>query len=179
MEFNLEHTITVLSNTPALVRRMLADMPEECIRGNEGEGTWNPFDVLGHFIHGETTDWIPRTRIILSDAADKTFETFDRFAQFRNSKDKSLEQLLNEFESLRKENIRALLGFNITPQDLQREGNHPALGKVTLAQLLSTWVVHDLDHLGQVLRVVAKQHRATVGPWAEYLSILSWKSLAG
>lgn len=176
MEFDLNHAVTVLSKTPGLVRRMLADLPDEWIRSNEGENTWSPFDVVGHFIQGEKTDWIPRARIILSDATDRTFKSFDRFAQFQNSNGKSLEQLLNEFESLRGENIKTLLGFNITPKDLQREGNHPALGTVTLAQLLSTWVVHDLDHLGQILRVVGKQHRAAVGPWVEYLSILDWKS---
>lgn len=175
MELDLEHTATVLSKTPSLARAMLAGLPQECIRGNEGDNTWNPFDVIGHFIQGERTDWIPRARLILSDSEDKTFEKFDRFAQFRNSEGKSLEQLLTEFEQLREQNIKTLRSFNITEKDLKREGIHPALGKVNLAQLLATWVVHDLDHLAQILRVVAKQHHDNVGPWKAYLSILSWK----
>ena len=176
MDFNLEDAIEILGRTPALLRGMLDGAPEVWIRGNEGENTFAPFDVVGHLIHGDRTDWIPRARIILSDQQNKTFVPFDRFAQFDRSAENSLSQLLDEFQSLRQENLETLRGFHLAAADLQREGVHPSLGKVTLAQLLSTWVVHDLDHLGQVVRVMAKQYSKAVGPWSAYLSILSWKT---
>ncbi|HEX5168048.1 MAG TPA: DinB family protein, partial [Cyclobacteriaceae bacterium] len=139
---------------------------------NEGGQSWSAYDIVGHLIHGEKTDWIPRTEIILSDKQEKAFEPFDRFAQFEASKGKSLNQLLDEFRMLRKKNVEYLRSKNITKMDLEKKGIHPAFGEVTLSQLLSTWVVHDLNHISQVSRVMAKQYKEEVGPWIEYLRIL-------
>ena len=176
MSSDLERTISVLGNTPAVLRALLSQLPEEWLRRNEGDKTWSPFDVVGHLIHGEKTDWIPRARIILSDIDDKTFVPFDRFAQFKESEGKSPEELLEEFETLRTQNLNALRSFNLTERDLSKEGIHPALGSVSLGQLLATWMVHDLDHLAQIIRVIAKQNRQATGPWSKYLSVLEWKN---
>ncbi|HEY0171906.1 MAG TPA: DinB family protein [Pyrinomonadaceae bacterium] len=172
MRFNLEHATDLLSRTPAVIRTMLGDLPAEWLSGNEGEQTWSPFDVVGHLIHGERTDWIPRVRLILRDAEPEPFEPFDRFAQFEASRGKSLEELLGTFAELRSENLRALRGLNIAAGDLERRGRHPELGEVTLEELLATWVVHDLDHIAQIARTMAKQYGAAVGPWKAYLSVL-------
>lgn len=172
MEFNLDHAIPVLSQTPRTVRSMLGELPLEWIEKNEGPETWSPYDIVGHLIHGEKTDWIPRMEIILSDGSNKKFEPFDRFAQFRDSRGKTLHQLLDEFESLRKENIAKLRAKNLKVADFSKTGMHPAFGEVSLAQLLSTWVAHDLNHIAQIARVMAKQYQAEVGPWVEYLRIL-------
>jgi hypothetical protein len=131
------------------------------------------FDVVGHLIHGEQTDWIPRARIILQHGASRTFEPFDRTAQLQVSREKSLDQLLDEFSSLRADNLAALAGFRLGPKELALEGRHPELGLVTLRQLLSTWVAHDLDHLVQVSRVMARCYADEVGPWRAYLRVLS------
>lgn len=141
---------------------------------NEGENTWSPFDVLGHLVHGEKTDWIPRISIILSDAEDKTFEPYDRFAQFEMSKEKTLKELLIDFETLRKDNINYLKTRNLSEKKLALVGNHPELGPVTISQLLAAWVVHDLGHIAQVSRVMAKQYEEEVGPWPKYLTILNY-----
>lgn len=172
MRFNLEHATDILSRTPAVLATMLGNLPDEWVSGNEGGQTWSPFDVVGHLIHGERTDWIPRARIILRSEEPETFETFDRFAQFEESRGKSLEELLRTFAGLRSESLRALRELNVTPGDLARRGKHPELGEVTLGELLATWVVHDLDHIAQVTRTMAKQYRAAVGPWTAYLSVL-------
>jgi hypothetical protein len=172
MRFNLEHATELLSRTPDVLRTMLADLPAEWVSGNEGEQTWSPFDVVGHLIHGERTDWIPRARMILRSEEPETFETFDRFAQFEESRGKSLEELLGTFSELRSENLRALRELNVTASDLRRRGKHPELGEVTLEELLATWVVHDLDHVAQITRTMAKQYREAVGPWTAYLSVL-------
>ncbi|MET0624285.1 MAG: DinB family protein [Pyrinomonadaceae bacterium] len=172
MRFNLEHAADLLSRTPAVLVTMLRDLPAEWVSGNEGEQTWSPFDVVGHLIHGEHTDWMPRVRLILRSEEPETFETFDRFAQFEASRGKSLEELLGTFAELRAENLRALRELNITASDLERRGNHPELGEVTLEELLATWVVHDLDHIAQITRTMAKQYKAAVGPWTAYLSVL-------
>jgi len=174
MKFDPDHAIAVLSQTPATLRSLLGNLPSDWIEGNEGPETWNPYDVIGHLIHGEKTDWIPRMEIILSDGANRKFEPFDRFAQFENSRGKPLQQLLDELEALRKENIEKLRAKNLHATDLMRTGIHPAFGEVTLAQLLATWVVHDLDHVAQIARVMAKQYKAEVGSWVEYLKILRW-----
>jgi hypothetical protein len=139
---------------------------------NEGDNTWSPFDVIGHLIHGEKTDWIIRAKIILADGPIKEFESFDRFAQFENSKGKTLNQLLDEFEMLRVQNLEQLRSMNISIKDLSLEGTHPQFGKVTLKELLATWATHDLGHIAQISRVMAKQYKAEVGPWIEYLGIL-------
>jgi hypothetical protein len=163
----------LLQRTPVVLTAVLYDLPERLLTSNEGDGTWSPFDVLGHLIHGEKTDWIPRTRMILEHGESRPFDPFDREAMFQSSKGKSIDSLLKEFSDLRKENLLKLQEMNLTSEDLGRKGTHPALGTVTLGQLLATWVVHDLDHTAQILRVISKQHDSLVGPWKEYLRILS------
>lgn len=172
MRFDLVHATDLLSRTPATLESMLGNLPAEWVSANEGEQTWAPFDVLGHLIHGERTDWLPRARLILQSGESEAFEPFDRFAQFEASKGKSLGELLDTFAELRSGNVRALDGLNITAEDLDRRGRHPELGVVTLGELLATWVVHDLDHIAQVARTMAKQYREAVGPWQAYLSVL-------
>jgi hypothetical protein len=173
MEFDLKKSIDILSRTPYVLETLLDGINEEWIQTNEGEDTWNPFDIVGHLIHGDRTDWITRIEIILSDNPNKKFDSFDRFAQFEESKGKNLKQLLEEFKVLRKENIAVLKSKNINSQDLAKKGIHPAFGEVTLKQLLATWTTHDLGHLGQIARVMAKQYTQEVGPWKQYLPILS------
>ena len=172
MSFDLDRSIEILVRTPEVLNAMLNNISSKWTSVNEGGESWSAYDVIGHLIHGEKTDWIPRMEIILSNMEQKTFEPFDRFAQFEDSKGKSLTQLLDEFKSLRKKNIETLRSKNITEKDLGRKGIHPAFGEVTLGQLLSTWVVHDLNHLAQISRVMAKQYKEEVGPWVEYLRIL-------
>ena len=172
MAHTLEHTIAVLSRTPSTMNAMLRDLPEEWIHRNEGDGTFSAFDVIGHLIHGDRTDWIPRARIILEHGDTKPFEKFDRLAQVRESKGKSLPQLLDEFARIRAEKLDELRALNLKPQDFERRGRHPALGIVTLSQLLATWAVHDLTHLHQISRVMAHQYREVVGPWTRYLGVM-------
>jgi uncharacterized damage-inducible protein DinB len=169
---HLHELIPILNKTPETIQVLLHDLPESWTHTNEGLDTWSPYDVVGHLIHGEKTDWIPRMEIILSDRDDKTFQPFDRFAQFQDSQGKTLSQLLEEFAQLRKKNLDILTQKNLTDSDLQKKGMHPALGEVTLGQLLSTWVVHDLNHLAQISRVMAHQYKKEVGPWEAYLGIL-------
>jgi uncharacterized damage-inducible protein DinB len=151
---------------------MLRDLPDAWVRGNEGPDTWSAFDILGHLIHGEETDWVPRARIILEHGESRAFEPFDRFAQFEKSAGKSLTELLEQFESLRKQNLDALDRLTITTDQLALRGMHPELGSVTLGQLLATWVAHDLSHVAQATRVLCKQYSEAVGPWKQYLPIL-------
>ena|SRR5437899_5227367 len=172
MRFDLDEAIAVLARTPGALRASLSGLPAAWIQGNEGPGTWTPFDVVGHLIHGERTDWIPRARIILEHGPARAFERFDRVAMFRESKGRTLDQLLDEFARLRSANLDTLRGFKLTPADLARPGTHPELGAVTLEQLLATWVVHDLDHVTQIARVMAKQYAGGVGVWTAYLSVL-------
>ena len=167
MQFDLDLSIAILERTPKILESWLGKLPDAWVYANEGEGTWSAYDILGHFIHGEHTDWIPRARIILSDREDKTFEPFDRFAQFEDSQGKSLSELLDTFKVLRQENIAELKGFNLEPDDYQKPGVHPELGAVNLGQLLATWVVHDLNHLAQIAQVLARQYKDSVGPWEE------------
>jgi hypothetical protein len=173
MNFDLDKSIGLLSCTPSVLRQLLADLPDEWTMSNEGGETWSAFDVLGHLIHGENTDWIPRAKIILSDADERVFESFDRFAQFRESEGKSLGEMLDAFEDLRGKNVTELQAMGLGPEELVRTGIHPELGEVTLSQLIATWVVHDLDHIAQISRVMARQYESEVGPWREYLRILS------
>lgn len=170
--FRLDEAMAVLARTPGTLRTMLAGLSEPWIHNNYGPETWSPFDVVGHLIHGERTDWIPRVKIILEHGPAKPFEPFDRYAQYDASKGKSLEQLLNEFESLRRANLATLAKMHLTETQLDREGTHPALGRVTLRQLLATWVVHDLNHIHQIAKSMAYQYRNEVGAWREYLTIL-------
>jgi hypothetical protein len=169
--FNLNDAVAVLERTPAGPAALLSGLPETWIRSTEGEGTWSPYDVIGHLIHGERTDWIPRARHILASEA-RAFESFDRTAQFTVSEAKGLGDLLATFADLRRENVAALVEMNLTDADLERKGLHPELGDVTLGQLLATWVVHDLDHVAQIARTMAKVYGEATGPWTAYLSIL-------
>jgi hypothetical protein len=173
MEFRLDQAKEVLRRTPATLNTLLRDLPPEWVAANEGTDSWSPFDVIGHLIHGEEVDWIPRAKIILEHGEGRPFEPFDRFAMFEASRGKSLGELLATFERLRGESLRELERMNLTPELLSKRGMHPELGLVTLSQLLSTWVVHDLGHVGQVVRVMAKQYSEAVGAWQSYLPILS------
>ena len=172
MKFNLEKSNAILERTPVVLEALLKDLPDDWINNNEGPDTFSPFDVAGHYLHGEKTDWMARIEIILSDNPNKNFETYDRFAQFEESKEKNLEQILNEFKIVRKENLEKLRSFKIDKEKLNRTGVHPKFGEVTLRQLLSTWVIHDLTHLAQISRVMAKQYKEEMGPWLEYFRLL-------
>lgn len=172
MRHNLQETIALLSRTPAALDALLRGLPETSTLRSEGEKTWSAFDVVGHLIHGERTDWMPRAKMILQFGESKAFEPFDRWAQERESQGKSLAQLLDEFARLRSENLNALRALNLKPEDLAQRGRHPELGVVTLSQLLATWAVHDLTHLHQISRVLAHPYREAVGPWSAYLGVL-------
>jgi hypothetical protein len=171
-EFSLPNTIALLARTPATLGALLRGLPDTWVRSNEGKDTWSAFDIMGHLVVGERTDWMPRLRIILEHGEARPFDPFDRFAQSRESQDKSLDQLLDEFARLRKENLTALQALNLQSQDFTRRGKHPALGVVTLSELLATWAAHDLTHLHQLSRVMAHQYRDAVGPWSAYLGVL-------
>ena len=172
MEFELASAINILQRTPATLSSLLRDLPELLLVQNEGAETWSPYDVIGHLIHGEKTDWIPRAKMILEHGETRAFEPFDRVAMFEKSKGKSIGELLDLFAQARAESLRELQSMNLTSELLDKRGRHPELGVVTLKQLLSTWVVHDLGHVRQVVRVMSKQYRDAVGPWKAYLSIL-------
>ncbi|HUC54937.1 MAG TPA: DinB family protein [Candidatus Cybelea sp.] len=169
---SLPQTVSLLTRTPAALNTLLRELPENWTFGNEGEGTWNVFDIVGHLIHGERTDWMPRARMILQFGETKAFAPFDRWGQERETDDKSLPQLLDEFARVRSESLDELRALNLRPEDLARRGRHPALGVVTLSQLLATWAAHDLTHLHQISRVMAHQYREAVGPWSAYLGVL-------
>jgi DinB superfamily len=173
MHFQLDNGIAILRRTPRTLDYLLRDLPDDWIVHNEGPETWSPFDVIGHLIHGEETDWIPRAKIILAHGEDRAFEPFDRFAMFEESRGKSMSELLDTFTQLRESNLQELDEINLTPATLEKQGRHPELGLVTLRQLLATWVVHDLGHVAQVVRVMAKQYRGEVGPWQQYLPVLT------
>jgi len=173
MEFVLEDAIAVLSRTPSTLSSLLQDLPPGWIENNEGAETWNPYDVVGHLVHGERADWIPRARIIREYGESRPFDPFDRSAQFRESEGKSLDELLVEFETLRSLNLKTLRDWSLKSSELESKGQHPSLGPVTLKELLATWVAHDLDHVGQIARTMAKQYSSAVGPWKAYLSILT------
>ena len=172
MEYKLTEAIEMLERTPFVVEQMLSGLSENWVINNEGPDTWSPYDVVGHLIHGEKTDWIPRMLIVLSDGGDKKFVPFDRFGQFSESKGKTLQQLITEFKEVRKQSLDTLKSKKLTDADMNKTGIHPAFGTVTLKQLLATWVVHDLAHITQIARVMAKQYSAEVGPWKAYLSVL-------
>jgi hypothetical protein len=169
--FDLDEAVAVLERTASVLSAMLVGLPDTLVRVTEGEGTWSPYDVVGHLIHGERTDWIPRARHILAGET-RPFDSFDRTAQFTASAGRSLGELLEEFAELRRDNLAVLKNLGLSKVDFARTGLHPELGVVTLGQLLATWVVHDLDHVGQVARTLAKRHTLNVGPWTAYLSIL-------
>jgi DinB family protein len=172
MKHDLQHTISLISRMPAVLNALLRDLPEAWTLGTEGEGTWSPFDIVGHLIHGERTDWMPRVKMILEFGDSRPFERFNRQAQENESKGKSMGQLLDEFARLRSANLEDLQALKLQPGELERRGRHPALGGVTLSQLLATWAGHDLTHLHQISRVMAHQYREAVGPWTAYLGVL-------
>ncbi|MGH7460642.1 MAG: DinB family protein [Longimicrobiales bacterium] len=172
MSFDLSEAIAVLERTPGVFRALLSGLPDQWTSCTEGANTFSPFDNVGHLIHGERTDWIPRARIVLAQGDNRRFERYDRFAQVRESAGKSLAQLLDEFAQLRESNLITLRNWNLTERELALEGEHPELGRVTLRQLLAAWVAHDLGHVAQTARVMAKRYRETVGPWRAYLPVL-------
>jgi hypothetical protein len=172
MEYKLEDTVALLTRTPAALDALLRGLPEIWIRGKEGEGSWSAFDVVAHLIHAEHENWISRARLILDFGENKAFEPFDREGSFRECQGKTLEQLLDEFARLRADSLRALSAMNLLPRDFERKGRHPALGAVTLSQLLATWAAHDLTHLHQISRVMAVQYREAVGSWNKFLGVM-------
>jgi len=173
MELQLEHVRDILRRTPSTLNLLLQDLSEPWLMTNEGPDTWSPYDVVGHLIHGEETDWIPRAKMILEDGQSRPFTPFNREAMFDKSKGKSIKELLDTFAQLRTESLRELEDLNVTPELLDKRGLHPELGPVTLSQLLATWVVHDLGHIGQIVRVMSKQYGDAVGPWKAYLPVLT------
>jgi len=169
---DLDHTTALLSRTPAMLDALLRDLPDVWTLGNEGDKTWSPFDVVGHLIHGERTDWMPRVRMILQHGETRVFESFDRAGHDREVQGRSLPQLLDIFTRARADSLNELRVLDLQPADLQRTGRHPVFGVVTLSQLLATWAAHDLTHLHQISRVMAHQYRDAVGPWSAYLGVL-------
>ncbi len=172
MHFDLNDTIAVLERTPATLDAMLRGLPDAWTRSNEGDRTFSPYDVIGHLNHGERTDWIPRARIILEQGESRPFDRYDRFAQERESAGKSLDHLLGEFATLRRDNLATLRGWKLEPAALLKRGTHPILGTVTLGQLLATWAAHDLTHHHQIARCMAHQYRDAVGPWTQFLGVM-------
>ena len=172
MNFDLAAGTAVLERTPHTLRALLAGLPPAWTEATEGPETWSPYVIVGHLIHGERTDWVPRARLILARGPERRFAPYDRFAQLRESEGKSLADLLEEFARLRAENLSTLAGWRLTDAQLALEGEHPAFGPVSLRQLLATWVAHDLGHLAQCTRVMAKQYRDAVGPWRAYLPVM-------
>jgi hypothetical protein len=171
--FVVDEAVAILVRTPATLDALLRGLPDGWIAAHEGGESWNPYDVLGHLIHGEQTDWLPRAKIILEHGESRAFAKFDRFAQFEASKGKTLASLLDEFAALRRASVDSLAALRLSDADLERRGRHPELGVVTLAQLLATWVAHDLDHVVQIARTMARQYTDAVGPWRAYLRVIS------
>jgi len=171
--FVIDEAAAILARTPGTLDAMLRGLGDGWISANEGQNTWSPFDVVGHLIHGERTDWLPRAKMILEQGESRAFDTFDRFAQFAASQGRTLDSLLDEFAAVRRDNLRELAHWRLTESDLDRRGRHPAFGVVTLRQLLATWVAHDFDHVVQISRVLACQYADEVGPWTAYLRIIS------
>ena len=171
--FVISEAVAILTRTPAALDALLRGLPDSWIAAHEGGTSWSPFDVIGHLIHGERTDWLPRARTILTHGDSQPFDTFDREAQFVASKGRTLDSLLDEFAATRRDSLGELDSLHLTEADLDRRGRHPALGPVTLRQLLATWAAHDLDHIVQISRVLATQYADEVGPWRAYLRIIS------
>ena len=173
MKFDIGKAVEILRQTPYTLARMLDGLSPEWIESREDEENWAPYDVIGHLIHGEETDWIPRAEIILTNGVDRPFDKYDRLAQFEKSKGKPLSDLLTEFAHLRNASIEKLIRYQLTPEQLQLKGMHPALGEVTLEQLVAAWVVHDLNHIRQIVVYMAKLYDGEVGPWKQYMGILN------
>lgn len=174
MKFDLNKSYEILERTPAVLKTLLKGLGDEWLMQNEGPETFSPYDVIGHLIHGEKTDWAVRAKIILEFGIEKPFEPWDRFAQYKESRGKSLHEMLDEFEKLRNGNIGWLKSQELKEEDFDKKGMHPSLGEVTLRNLLSTWVVHDLAHIAQITRVMAKQYKEEMGPWPEFFRILNF-----
>lgn len=174
MQYSLQRSYEILERTPAVLTTLLAGLGDDWIMNNEGPETFSPFDVLGHLIHGEKTDWVARAKMILEFGNTKTFVPWDRFAQYEESKGKTLQQLLDAFAIIRKENMEWFKALNLAESDLDKTGIHPKLGEVTLRNLLATWVVHDLTHIAQITRVMAKQYKTEMGPWPDFFRILNF-----
>ena len=173
MEFELDKSIEILKNTPQVIESILSGLSIDWIKNNEGINTWSPYDIVGHLIFGEKTDWMVRIKIILNESENKRFDPFDRFAQLNEDQNILIDELISEFKLLRTNNLKELVLLNITEKDYDKIGIHPEFGEVTLKQLVSTWAVHDLGHIAQLSRVMAKQYTNEVGPWINYLSILN------
>ena len=173
MDFDLAKSVEILERTPRAVSALLVGIDPAWTQANEGAETWSPFEIVGHLVHGEETDWIPRARIILEHGESRAFDPFDRFAQFTRFRGWTLEALLERFAAARAEGLAVLKSWPLTPEQLALRGRHPELGVVTLSQLLSTWVVHDLGHIAQISRVMAKQYADATGAWKAYLPVLS------
>ena len=172
MDNSMQQAIEILARTPEVISQLLRNLSDDWVRLNEGGDTWSPYDVVGHLLHGEQTDWLARIEIILSKQEERKFKPFDRFAQFENSKGKSINELLSAFAIARANNLQKIAAMNISQEDMSKTGIHPAFGTVTLSQLIATWVVHDLNHLAQISRILASRHKEAVGPWVAYLRIL-------
>ena len=170
MEFNLDHAVPVLERTPRVITSLLESLPDPWLDAREGPEAWSPREIVNHLIHGERTDWIPRARIILAQGTYRRFQPFDRFAELKS--DRPLNDLLEELDQLRAGNVATLRGWNIKQKDLDLTGEHPGLGSVTLRQLLATWVAHDLTHIAQITRTMAREYKQAVGPWTEYFRAL-------
>jgi len=173
MEIKLEQAVQILERTPGVLNQLVSGLPDGWVMTNEGPETWSPYDIVGHLLQGEESDWIPRAKIILEHGEGRAFEPFDRFAQFEKSKGKTLAELLDRFALLRQRSLEELKELRLTDDLLQKRGLHPDLGTVTLGQLIATWTVHDLSHISQMTRVMCKQYGAAVGPWKEYLPVLT------
>lgn len=174
MNFDLSKSYEILERTPAVLKTLLKDIDNDWVMNNEGPDTFSPYDVVGHLLHGEKTDWTVRIQRVLEHGTALPFDPYDRFAQYKESKGKNLSQLLDELEQLRRQNLRWVKSLNLNEDHLGKRGMHPALGEVTLQNLLATWVVHDLAHIAQVTRVMAKQYKEETGPWTEFFRILSF-----
>jgi hypothetical protein len=174
MQYDQTKSLEILKRTPAVLHALLDDLDSDWVMNNEGADTFSPYDVVGHLIHGEKTDWTPRIKMILDHGTAKSFEVFDRFAMYEESKGKTMRQLLNEFEELRRQNIEWFKSFDLQEPEYDKKGMHPQLGEVTLGNLVATWVVHDLTHIAQISRVMAKQYKTEIGPWVEFFRILSF-----
>jgi hypothetical protein len=172
MKHDLDHTVALLSRTPAALNELLRGLPDAWTLGNEGDNTWSVFDVIGHLIHGERTDWMPRLRMVLQFGETQTFVPFDRSGHVQENQGKSLAVLLDEFARLRSDNLDELRALNLQPEQLALRGQHPSFGAVTMSELLATWAAHDLTHLHQISRVMAHQYRQAVGPWSRFLGVL-------
>ena len=178
MHFELDRAVPVLERTHGVLRALLSGLPDEWIRATEGPGTWSPFDVVGHLVHGERTDWLPRVEIMLRDGELRAFPPFDRFAMFEASRGRTLDQLLDEFATLREAGLERLRALQLRQSDLARAGRHPQLGQVRLGEHLATWVAHDLSHIGQIVRVMGRQYADAVGPWLAFLPMLQGERTA-